>query len=210
MNEIVCSLDIEAHGDDPLKHNLRSFGIVAMTLEKEMLASITFNCADVPGLENDPKLTAWWEQHPAAYAAALADQVPAQHAFRQYRAWWNRLHKYGYAYLSAAPVGYDIVWFNVSCFRHLGRLPHQRMVNDLRSLTSGALGKPFTQCGKSEIPPEFFDLVPHTHVAEDDALEQACLTVNLIRHSRGLPVIHGYVDKRKPGDIWNATTKPVN
>lgn len=209
MNEIVCTLDVEAHGDDVLRNNLRSFGIAAMTLDKELIASITFNLADEPGRVNDPKTSAWWEQHPEAYASATANQVAAAHAFRQYRTWWNRLRKYGYAYLAGAPVGYDAVFFNVYCFQYLGKLPHQRMALDMRSLASGTLGKPYAECSKEQLPRDLFDDLPYPHIALDDALNQACLIVNLTRRSRGLPRLAGYLDKRQPADIFDATTRPA-
>ena len=43
---------------------------------------------------------------------------------------------------------------------------------------------------------DWFDDLPHTHVAEDDAIEQGCTIINVIRLRRGLEPIKGFQDDR--------------
>ena len=43
------------------------------------------------------------------------------------------------------------------------------------------LRKPYRACGKQSMPPEWFDHVPHTHVALDDAIEQGQLFCNMLK-----------------------------
>ena len=49
---------------------------------------------------------------------------------------------------------------------------------------------------KRMFPKNWFDDLVHTHIAEDDAIEQGCLIVNVLRAARGLPAIIGYTDSR--------------
>jgi hypothetical protein len=42
----------------------------------------------------------------------------------------------------------------------------------------------FIQTSKRSMPPHWFDALPHTHVALDDALEQGALFCNLLRDNR--------------------------
>ena len=38
--------------------------------------------------------------------------------------------------------------------------------------------------------------MPHTHVALDDAIEQGCILINMMRANLGLPPIANFVDMR--------------
>lgn len=207
--EIICSLDIEKGGDNALLNPLYSFGISAFTIEKELLASITFNVDEEPGTAADPKTAAWWQENPPAFAAARANCVPPAHAFAKLEKWWNRLRRFGRAYPAAAPIGGDYSFLAACIWRHRKRPPFERMSLDLRSLVSGMVGKPIYECGKADIAPEMFDDLPHTHVSLDDSIEQGALFVNLLRASRGLPRISGIRDCRAPEDTWDATSHPA-
>ena len=39
------------------------------------------------------------------------------------------------------------------------------------------------------MPSKWFDDLPHTHVALDDAIEQGAMFINMVRDLRGLPHI---------------------
>ena len=52
------------------------------------------------------------------------------------------------------------------------------------------LRKPYRACGKQSMPPEWFDPVPHTHVALDDAIEQGQLFCNMLKANFGAQMPH--------------------
>ena len=45
------------------------------------------------------------------------------------------------------------------------------------------LRKPYRQCGKQSMPAGWFDPVPHTHIALDDAIEQGLLFCNMLQEN---------------------------
>ncbi|MGB7848505.1 MAG: hypothetical protein WBL63_23030 [Candidatus Acidiferrum sp.] len=56
---------------------------------------------------------------------------------------------------------------------------------DIKTYAMALLRKPYRACGKQSMPPEWFDPVPHTHVALDDAIEQGQLFCNMLKAKFG-------------------------
>lgn len=196
--ELFASLDVEVKGPNPLRHHLSSIGVAVLDIEKNLYATFAVNIADWPNRTADPETMAWFQREcPEALAAMNVDPVPAPLALGAFAEWWRYLRKIGNPAIAAAPVGFDVVWLAVACFEVLGSTPFYRPCLDIRSTVSGHLGLPYLEeAGKSSVPREYFDDLPHTHVAWEDALEQGCYAVNVTRASRGLPLIERHVDQR--------------
>jgi hypothetical protein len=45
------------------------------------------------------------------------------------------------------------------------------------------------------MPKHWFDDLPHTHVAIDDAIEQGAMFINMVREARGMTPIKGIPNK---------------
>lgn len=53
-------------------------------------------------------------------------------------------------------------------------------VLDLKSVFAAKTGKPITKSTKRNMPKHLFSKLPHTHRADDDAIEQGILGINLL------------------------------
>lgn len=52
---------------------------------------------------------------------------------------------------------------------------------DIKTLAMAMLDKPYRQCVKRNMPRQWFDPMPHTHVALDDAIEQGAMFCNMLK-----------------------------
>ena len=63
----------------------------------------------------------------------------------------------------------------------------------MKTFAMALSGLPYRSCIKPKLPKDWFDELPHTHVALDDALEQGALFCNMLslwqqhRQALGLP-----------------------
>jgi hypothetical protein len=80
----------------------------------------------------------------------------------------------------------------------LGESPIGFASLDLRSYAAAVLKRQYRHVGKRQYPPEWLDEnLPHTHVALDDAIEQGCILINMMRANLALPHIPAMLDRRE-------------
>ena len=102
--------------------------------------------------------------------------------------WVDGLAREGDPVFVAAPAVYDWKWVDHYCLAYHGRNPfgHGTAI-DVKTFAWGILGGGFGPLSMRDYPAGWFDPLPHTHVALDDALEQGATFVNMLRAARGLP-----------------------
>ena len=103
----------------------------------------------------------------------------------------------------AYPAGFDFTFVYWYLIRFTGRSPFSHSALDIKTLAMARLGVGFRDATKRNMPREWFDPVPHTHVALDDAIEQGALFCNILAaptRSRGAAARRGggQVAGRKP------------
>ena len=192
--ELFVSVDIEADGRIPGRNSMLSFGSAAFTLDKELVASFSANLETLPGAAGDPETLAWWRKFPEAWAAAReAPEDPAA-ALPRYAAHLEALGRdYGRPTFIGFPAAYDFGWINWYLHRFAGRNPFGTSGFCLKTLGAALLKCPFREATKRRFPRRWFDDLPHSHVALEDAVEQGAMGLNMIRELRGLPPIEGIV-----------------
>jgi DNA polymerase III alpha subunit (gram-positive type) len=121
---------------------------------------------------------AWWQNHPEAWAACRQDLQPPEVAMRQYVAWVQALP--GKPVFVAYPAAFDFMFVYWYLRRFVGESPFGHSALDLKTLAMALLGKPYRDSVKRNMPPRWFDRLPHTHRALDDALEQGALFCNML------------------------------
>lgn len=182
MLEIYVSTDIETDGPLVGRHSMLSLGSAAFSADKQLIASFSANLETLPGREPDPKTAAWWATQPEAWAACRRDLEPPQQAMQRYVAWLRALP--GKPVFVAYPSAFDFPFVASYLGEFVGENPFGYSVIDIRTYAMALLGTPYRASGKAAMPAEWFDPVPHTHVALDDALEQGYLFCNMLKANR--------------------------
>jgi hypothetical protein len=187
-DEVYFSADVEADGPIPAANSMLSFAAAALDGEKRLLGTFSRNLLEVPGASPDPDTMRFWSQNPEAWHACRTDLVEPSVAMPEFVAWVKTIAGRARPLFVAYPSPYDFKWVDWYCARFAGANPfgHDGCV-DAKSFAWSLLGGRFSRLGKSMFPDEWFDAIPHTHVALDDAVGQGAMFINMLRASRGLP-----------------------
>jgi hypothetical protein len=184
MPEIYVSTDVEADGPIPGPHSMLSFASAAYQSDKTLVATFVANLLTLPGAQGDPKTMEWWRGQPAAWDACRANPRDPAEAMPAYVAWLKALP--GKPVFVGYPAAYDFLFVYWYLIRFAGESPFSHSALDIKSYSMAILGADFRDCVKRNMPKEWFDPLPHTHVALDDAKGQGALFCNMLaaRHAR--------------------------
>jgi hypothetical protein len=180
--EIYVSTDVEADGPIPGPHSMLSFASAAYTADKELVDTFSANLETLPGAAGHPKTTAWWETQPEAWAACRDDPQPPEAVMPAYRAWLEGLP--GRPVFVGYPAGYDFMFVYWYLIRFAERSPFSHSALDIKTLAMAMLGVGYRDATKRRMPKRWFDDLPHTHVALDDAIGQGALFCNMLAELR--------------------------
>jgi hypothetical protein len=181
MEEIYVSTDVEADGPIPGPHSMLSFASAAYTDDKTLLATFSANLVTLPEATPDPKTMDWWKTQPEAWAECRRDlQDPAQ-AMPAYVKWLKSLP--GRPVFVAYPAAYDFMFVYWYLMRFAGESPFSFSALDIKTYAMAVLGTSYRDATKKNMPSDWFDPLPHTHKALDDAIEQGALFCNILAAS---------------------------
>jgi hypothetical protein len=180
--EIYVSTDVEADGPIPGPHSMLSFASAAYDEHKQLLGTFEANLVTLPGAEAEPKTAAWWQEHPEAWRACRERPRAPEEVMPSYAAWLEALD--GRPVFVGYPAAYDFLFVYWYLLRFAGRSPFSHSALDIKTFAMALLGKPYRDCTKRAMPRRWFDDLPHTHRALDDALEQGALFCNMLAEWR--------------------------
>ncbi len=178
MPEIYVSTDVEADGPIPGPHSLLSFASAAYRADKTLLGTFAANLQTLPGATGDPETMAWWRTKPEAWAAAREEPQDPAVALPAYASWLKQLP--GTPVFVAYPAAYDFLFVYWYLIRFAGESPFSFSALDVKTYAMALLKKEYRQSVKRNMPRRWFDPLPHTHRALDDALEQGALFCNML------------------------------
>jgi hypothetical protein len=182
MAEIYVSADVETDGPIPGVNSLLSFGSAAYLADKTLVSTFTANLETLPGAVGDPKTMAWWATQPDAWAACRENPQSPEQALKDYLAWLKRLpHRPVFVGYPAAFDFMFVCWYLV---RFTGENPFSHSALDIRTYAMAMLKRDYRDSVKRNMPRHWFDDLPHTHRALDDAIEQGALFCNMLREDR--------------------------
>jgi hypothetical protein len=181
LSEIYVSTDVEADGPIPGPHSMLSFASAAYQPDKTLLGTFTRNLETLVGASADPKTAAWWKTQPDAWDACRRDTCPAEKAMREYVAWLRALP--GKPVFVGYPASYDFMFVYWYLMRFAGESPFSPSALDIKTFAMCLLGRGYRDSSKKNMPKRWFDDIPHTHVALDDAIGQGALFCNMLRES---------------------------
>jgi hypothetical protein len=181
-SEIYVSTDVETDGPIPGPHSMLSFASAAYTADKRLVATFTANLETLPDASAHPETAAWWATQPEAWAACRRNLESPALAMRRYRDWLKALD--GRPVFVAYPAGFDFLFVYWYLIRFVGESPFSHSALDMKSFAMALMKTDYRDSTKRNMPQRWFDDLPHTHVALDDAIEQGALFCNMLSDNR--------------------------
>jgi DNA polymerase III alpha subunit (gram-positive type) len=178
MSEIYVSTDVETDGPIPGPNSMLSFASAAYRADKKLLATFSANLHPLPGASADPATMSWWNEHAEAYATTRTHLQEPEAALRHYVAWLKSLP--GRPVFVAYPAGFDFLFIYWYLIRFAGESPFSFSALDIKTYAMALLRIDYRDAVKRNMPKRWFDELPHTHQALDDALEQGALFCNML------------------------------
>ena len=183
MSEVYVSTDVETDGPIPGPHSMLSIGSAAYLADKTLVSTFAANLETLPGAAGHPETMRWWATQGEAWRACREDPQPPEAAMRSYLAWLKSLP--GRPVFVAYPAAFDFMFVCWYLNRFTGRNPFGWVSLDIKTLAWAMLKIDFHDTDKRAMPRRWFDDLPHTHKALDDAVEQGALFCNMLAELRG-------------------------
>jgi hypothetical protein len=182
MSEIYISTDVETDGPIPGPYSMLSFGSAAYTADKRLVSTFAANLETLPEASAHPKTAEWWATQPEAWAACRKNPEAPTSAMARYVSWIKGLN--GKPVFVAYPAGFDFLFVYWYLIRFTGESPFSHSALDTKSFAMAVLKRDYRESTKRNMPKHWFDDLPHSHVALDDAIEQGALFCNMLKQSR--------------------------
>jgi hypothetical protein len=182
MSEVYVSTDVETDGPIPGVNSMLSFGSAAYLADKTLISTFTANLETLPGAVGNPKTMEWWKTQPEAWHACRQDLQSPETAMKNYLDWLKQLpHRPVFVGYPAAFDFMFVCWYLV---RFTGENPFSHSALDIKTYAMAMMKRDYRDSVKRNMPKRWFDDLPHTHQALDDAIEQGALFCNMLRESR--------------------------
>jgi hypothetical protein len=178
MNEIYVSTDVETDGPVPGLSSMLSFGSAAYLPDKTLVRTFSANLEMLAGASPDPVTMAWWETQPLAWEACRWNPQPPVIVMPQYVAWLKGLP--GNAVFVGYPAAFDFMFITYYLYRFAGESPFSYFALDIKTFAMAMMKRGFYEVNKESMPEQWFDDLPYTHVALDDAISQGALFCNML------------------------------
>lgn len=179
MKEIYVSTDVETDGPIPGMNSMLSFGSAAYLADKTLLSTFTTNLETLPEAKGDPKTMDWWATQPSAWEACRTNIEAPETAMPKYLEWLKSLP--GKPVFVGYPVAFDFMFVYWYLIRFTGQSPFSHSALDMKTLAMALLKVGYRDSTKRRMPSHWFDELPHTHLALDDAIEQGALFCNMLK-----------------------------
>ncbi len=178
MTEVYVSTDVEADGPIPGPHSMLSFGSAAYLGNKTLVSTFEANLETLPGASGHPQTMHWWKSQPEAWRACRENIRPPEAVMREYVTWLKGLP--GKPVFVGYPASYDFMFVYWYIMRFVGESPFSHSALDIKTYAMAMLKKDYRASVKGNMPRRWFDDLPHTHIALDDAIGQGALFCNML------------------------------
>jgi hypothetical protein len=181
MTEIYVSTDIETDGPVPGLNSMLSFASAAYMADKRLIDTFSANLETLEGATGDTETMLWWETKPEAWKAGRIDPQPAHLVMPDYVSWLKGLP--GNPVFVGYPAAFDFMFITYYLYRFAGESPFSYLALDVKSYAMAMMKTSFLDTVKSNMPQRWFDDLPYTHVALDDAISQGALFCNMLKEN---------------------------
>ena len=185
--ELYISTDVETDGPIPGLYSMLSFASAAfvieknpetLKLEKRLVDSFSENLTPLPDAKTDPDTMVFWEKFPEAWQYSTENPQAPEIVIPKYSEWLKALE--GKPIFVAYPLGFDFTFIYWYLHKFAGESPFKHHGLDMRSYAMAALKRNYSESSKQAMPEHWFDDLPHTHKALDDAIAQGALFCNML------------------------------
>lgn len=182
-SEIYFITDIETDGPIPGPHSMLSFASVAIDEHGESLSEFSINLETLPDASAHPVTATFWRSEPDAWAACRSDTIAPNVAMKAFVKWvYEVVGKHSAPVFVGYPAGFDFTFMFWYLQYFTGGSPFSWSALDMKSFAMALTGLPFKQSIKPRLPSEWLPQdMPHTHIALDDAREQAHIFASMIK-----------------------------
>src|SRR5262249_3069797 len=157
-------------GPIPGVNSMLSLGSAAYLADKTLVGTFTANLETLQDAKADSRTIEWWRSQPEAWAACRENPQPPAIVFPQYVEWLKALP--GKLVFVGYPAAFDFMFVYWYLIRFAGESPFSHSALDIKTYAMALLRKPYRESVKRNMPKRWFDPLPHTHRALDDAIEQ--------------------------------------
>jgi hypothetical protein len=178
MSEIYVSTDIETDGPIPGPHSMLSFALAAFLQDKTLVDTFSANLETLPGASGETNTMEWWAKNPEAWEASRQNLEAPETAMHRYVEWLKTLP--GKTVFVGYPAGFDFLFVYWYLIRFTGSSPFSFSALDIKTYAMAVLKTEFKKTVKGKMPRHWFEKLPHTHIALDDAIEQGILFCNIL------------------------------
>ncbi len=181
-SEIYFVTDIETDGPIPGPHSMLSFASVAINDAGEALGEFSINLEVLPDASAHPVTATFWRSEPEAWAACRTDPVAPELAMKSFVKWIQQtVGKDSAPVFVGYPAGFDFTFVFWYLQRYTNASPFSWSALDMKSFAMALTGLPFKQSIKPRLPAQWLPQdKPHTHIALDDAREQAHIFAQML------------------------------
>jgi hypothetical protein len=178
MTEVYVSTDIETDGPVPGLNSMLSFGSAAYLHDKTLVQTFSANLEILGGATADPTTMAWWKTQPQAWEASRRNPEPPGILMPQYASWLKGLP--GNPVFVGYPAAFDFMFITYYLYRFAGESPFSYFALDIKTYAMAMMKRDFYDVNKESMPKHWFDDLPYTHIALDDAVSQGALFCNML------------------------------
>ncbi len=179
--EIYISTDVEADGPIPGVYSMLSFASAAYTSTKTLIDTFSANLETLPDAIIHPETQKWWDKHPDAWEICRQDCQPPETAINEYILWLKQLP--GNPVFVGYPAVYDFMFIYWYLIRFAGESPFSHYGLDIKTYAMAMLKTNYSETTKRIMPKHWFDALPHSHVALDDAIAQGAIFCNILKEN---------------------------
>lgn len=181
MPEIYVSTDVETDGPVPGLNSMLSFGSAAYLADKTLISTFEANLETLPEAQPNPQTMDWWKTQEEAWRACRENLQAPEKALHQYLIWLKNLP--GKPVFVGYPVAFDFMFMCFYLTRFTGENPFSYSALDIKTYAMAMLKRDYRRTVKCTMPKHWFDDLPHTHKALDDAIEQGALFCNMLQEN---------------------------
>lgn len=180
-DEFFVSIDVESDGPIPGDNSMLSFGAVALSQDGKILGKFSRNLELLEGAKPNPDTMDFWAKNKEAWDATRKNTIAPSLAMQQFVDWVNKIP--GRPALIGYPITYDFMFVYWYIMKFVGKSPFSHSGLDIKTYAMAMLKGNYRDSTKKHMPRRWFPNVKHTHIAEDDALEQGLLFINMLKEN---------------------------
>ena len=179
MTEIYVSTDVETDGPAPRMNSMLSFASAAYLSDKTLIGTFSANLETLKEASADPATMDWWKSRPLAWQTCRRDPKSPRIVMPKYHLWLNELP--GNPVFVGYPAAFDFMFITYYLYRFAGESPFSYFALDIKTYAMAIMKKKrFYGVNKDSMPKHWFDKLPNSHIALDDAMAQGILFCNML------------------------------